>query len=66
MQLRFEKQVTEEAITQTDIVELFNCEDASSNGMYMVLNVEDNGDVTLMGMQEKAGYIMTISLGEPE
>jgi hypothetical protein len=66
MQLRFEKQVTEEAITQTDIVELFNCEDASSNGTYMVLNVEDNGDVTLMGMQEKAGYIMTISLGEPE
>ena len=64
MEYRFLEQLSPEYITMRDVIELYNCEDRSMNGTYMVGDVDDDGDVTLLGLDDKSGFITVISFGD--
>ena len=60
MEIRFESQNVPAHITTSDVIELFNCEDHSLNGMWIVADVEDNGEVTLVGASEQVAGMVTV------
>lgn len=67
MEFRFEAQNVPAHITTSDVIELYNCEDQSLNGMWIVADVEDTGDVTLVGASEHvAGMVTVICLSNEE
>lgn len=66
MELRFIEQQHPDYVSTRDVIELFNCEDRSLNGNWTVAQIDnESGDVTLIGMGSKSGYITTICL-QPE
>lgn len=68
MEFRFEAQNVPAHITTSDVIELYNCEDQSLNGMWIVADVEDMmGEVTLVGASEHvAGMVTVICLSNDE
>ena len=60
MEFRFEAQNVPAHITTSDVIELFNCEDHSLNGMWIVADVEGNGEVTLVGASKQVAGMVTV------
>lgn len=67
MELRFISQQAQGAISVRDEIELVNCDESGyTNGQYTVAQLEENGDVTIIGKDNSptAAIIAIINIGE--
>ena len=67
MELRFITQQIPGAISLRDEIELVNCDDTGyTNGTYTVAQLEENGDVTIIGHDDTdtASMFAVINIGD--